>query len=280
MVFAEVKLVLLSTAVGPLRNFNVCFAFEFSRGGAFAFTCIGTLACGTALVVGHDLRGKGAPGQASALRFGGRRVRRLPSGARSLGPSTNSLRSLRSLRSDRCRQVSLRGTLRAQAKSPALLSAEEARCHLPGRAFAATLLMFGGRANTVPARGGRQPAGAISGAARSAGLAARARSVPRRLTSRRLFEGSERSERSEFGEGPQDRRSEPGHKQSSGLFVPGERPGHWPGPQCSRRTRRPPPHEPLPAAAQREPRQPEPRDRTFAKDRNGPRTGAAAKAVF
>jgi hypothetical protein len=23
--------------------------------------------------------------------------------------------------------------------------------------------------------------------------------------------------------------SEPGHKQSSGLFVPGERPGHWPG---------------------------------------------------
>ena len=42
------------------------------------------------------LRGKGAPEQASALHFGGRRVRRLPCGARSSGPSTNSLRSLRS----------------------------------------------------------------------------------------------------------------------------------------------------------------------------------------
>ena len=27
--------------------------------------------------------------------------------------------------------------------------------------------------------------------------------------------------------------SEPGHKQSSGLFVPGEGPGHWPGAACS-----------------------------------------------
>ena len=27
----------------------------------------------------------------------------------------------------------------------------------------------------------------------------------------------------------------PGHKQSSGLFVPGERPGHWPGAACKAR---------------------------------------------
>jgi len=26
--------------------------------------------------------------------------------------------------------------------------------------------------------------------------------------------------------------AEPGHKQSSGLFVPGEGPGHWPGAAC------------------------------------------------
>ncbi len=53
--------------------------------------------------------------------------------------------------------------------------------------------------------------------------------------SSRMFERRERSERSEFGDGPQDRCSEPGHKQSCGLVVPGERPGLWPGPQGSRR---------------------------------------------
>jgi hypothetical protein len=39
----------------------------------------------------------------------------------------------------------------------------------------------------------------------SAGLVARARSALRQLTCRRLFEGSERSERSELGDGPRDR---------------------------------------------------------------------------
>ncbi len=31
---------------------------------------------------------------------------------------------------------------------------------------------------------------------------------------------------------PQFVKAEPGHKQSSGLFVPGEEPGHWPGAAC------------------------------------------------
>ena len=61
----------------------------------------------------------------------------------------NSLRSLRSLRSDSRRQVSARSALRARAESPPFLSAKEAHCHLPERAFAETFLMFGGRTNTV-----------------------------------------------------------------------------------------------------------------------------------
>jgi len=44
-----------------------------------------------------------------------------------------------------------------------------------------------------------------SAAPSSAGLVARARSALRELTCRRLFERSERSERSEFGDGPRDR---------------------------------------------------------------------------
>ena len=79
-----------------------------------------------------------------------------------------------------------------------------------------------------------------SSALRSARLLARAQSAHQKLTCRRMFERSEQSERSEFGDGPEERCNKPGHKQSSGLFVPGECPGHWPGPEGSRRTRRPP----------------------------------------
>jgi hypothetical protein len=100
----------------------------------------------------HDLRSKGAPGQASALHCGGRRVRRLPSSARSFGPSPNSLRSLRSLRSNMRRQVSLRSALRARAETPPRFSAAEAHRHLPEHAFAATLGFFGRHADTVAAR--------------------------------------------------------------------------------------------------------------------------------
>jgi hypothetical protein len=71
----------------------------------------------------------------------------------------------------------------------------------------------------------------------SAGLVARARSAPRQLTCRRLFERSERSERSELGDGPRDRaaqgsRSEaktaepkrsslPGHAFAAPTYVEG-----------------------------------------------------------
>ena len=44
-------------------------------------------AVGMATAIGHRSGGKDAPGQASALHFGGRRVRRLPCGTRSSGPS-------------------------------------------------------------------------------------------------------------------------------------------------------------------------------------------------
>jgi hypothetical protein len=187
------------------------------------------------------LRGKGAPGQAGGLRFGGRRVRRLPSGARSRGPSPNSLRSLRSLRSDKWRQVSLRSALRARATSPVLLSASEAPSDLSERAFAETLVVFVGIADTVA-----QQERALALRRKLQTLAAR-QAVPGRgdfwggeehsawvgalcahqqLTRGRLFERSERSERSEF-----------------------DRATHARAPQRSRRTRRPPQHEPLPGAA-------------------------------
>jgi hypothetical protein len=56
-----------------------------------------------------------------------------------------------------------------EATSLALLGAPEARCSLPERAFVEATVVFGGSPNPV-LRGRRCPAGAISGAARSAGL--------------------------------------------------------------------------------------------------------------
>ena len=54
----------------------------------------------------------------------------------------------------------------------------------------------------------------------------RERSEPRKHFWRMLFERSERSERSELCGTPSRRAGEPGHEQSGGLFVPGERPVH------------------------------------------------------
>jgi hypothetical protein len=56
---------------------------------------------------------------------------------------------------------------------------------------------------TVPAWRAAGPPGPARPA--RPGLVARARSAHRQLTCRRLFEGSERSERSELGDGPRDR---------------------------------------------------------------------------
>ncbi len=150
---------------------------------------------------------------------------RLPSGAQSRGPSPNSLRSLRSLRSNRRRQVSLRSALRARATSPALLSAEEAPSDLPERTFAAPAFLFAAKTENGCPRGGRYPAGAISGAVRSGGSGS-ARLRASTTDSPRLFERNERSEWSEFGGATLDR-----------------------APQRSRCTHRPLQHEPPPGIA-------------------------------
>ena len=72
------------------------------------------------------------------------------------------------------------------ATSPALLGASEARCNLPGRASAATAMVFDDpHATTGGLRGRRYPAGAISVATSSAGPgSARAQRALRPLTRR------------------------------------------------------------------------------------------------
>ena len=141
---------------------------------------------------------------------------------RSRGPSPNSLRSLRSLCSNMRRQVSSRSALRARATTPVLLSAEEAPSDLPERTFAAPAFVFAGKTTTGSARSGRYPAGAISGATSSAGLAA-----PR--AARSSTDSSALSERSEpqasevsLPTGPQDRAA-----QCSRLY-PADRPSMSP----------------------------------------------------
>jgi hypothetical protein len=178
----------------------------------------------------HGKRDKGAFGQAGALRLGGRRVRRLRCGARPGVAPSNSLRSPRSasFKQAPASQLLMRAT-RADPSAP-LLAASEAHSDLPERAFAEPLVLFPWKTKYVPARGRRYPAGAISGAARSTGPGS-ARLRASTTDSRALSERSERSERSECYRATLDR-----------------------APQRSRRTRRPPRHEPLPGAACREPR--------------------------
>jgi len=186
----------------------------------------------------HRLSGSRWAAPARGSCGGGRRVRRLHCGARSCGPSPNSLRSLRSLRSNKRREVSLRSALRARAASPAFLVASEIAPagRRPPRAGTVLALPTNTRpgcfiVDAVAQRGRMAPTNTsnasakarpgrwqrASSALRSAGLLARARSALRRLTCRHLSERSERSERSEFVDGPRDR-----------------------APQGSRRTRRPP----------------------------------------
>jgi hypothetical protein len=151
------------------------------------------------------LRGsrRAAPGRGSC--GGGRRVQRLRCGARTFGPSPNSLRSLRSLPSNRRRQVSLRGALRARAESPPLLTAPEIATagYRPPRARRGFVFRGNTPDGSAKARPGRWQR--ASEALRNGGLSARARSAPRRLTCRHLSERRERSERSEFGDGPKVR---------------------------------------------------------------------------
>ena len=62
-----------------------------------------------------------------------------------------------------------------------------------------------------------------------------ARSASCELTHRGCLSAESEANEASSAMGPRDRCTEPGHKQSCGLFVPGEGPGLWPGPQGSRR---------------------------------------------
>ena len=163
--------------------------------------------------------GKGMPGRASALRFGGRRVRRFPSGARSLGR-----RRTHCAHCVRCVQTvgDSRFTKRAAraAESPVLLSASQARCHPPGHAFA-----------EPSARSQRKNFGSAS--------------------ARPLFDqagGVFCAAKSRRRAGTPARGSKPGHKQSSGLLLPGARPGPCTGHSRNRAPRRSDPARPMPAS--------------------------------
>jgi len=62
-----------------------------------------------------------------------------------------------------------------------------------------------------------------------------ARSASCELTHRGCLSAKSEANEASSAVGPRDRCTEPGHKQSCGLFVPGEGPGLWPEPQGSRR---------------------------------------------
>jgi hypothetical protein len=145
-------------------------------------------------------------------------ARRLHCGARPGVVSPNSLRSLRSLRSDRRRQVRLRSALRAP--TPVLRSSSP---HKSPPANTACREIHGyalsRNATTVVAKPRAGRCGRACEAPRSAGLVAARASALRCLTSPRLFERSERSERSEFAAG-----HETEHRRAVG---PQGRPPKW-----------------------------------------------------
>jgi len=129
---------------------------------------------------------------------------RLHCGARSEVARPNSLRSLRSLRSDNRRESV--DEARWRAPTSALRSSSPQKSPLPGAARrSATVGAFRASNPAVSAKACPGRLRSASAAPSGAGLVARARSALRQLTCRRLFERSERSERSEFGDGPGDR---------------------------------------------------------------------------
>ena len=146
-------------ACGPLLKFDVCYA-------------------------GSGRRGKGAPGQATALRLGGRRCAPTPLRCSGSWPR----RRTHFAPCGRCVQTTATSqkTMRAAraATSPALLGASEARLRLPGRAFAKPAVVFAPQATAGGCRGRRCPLGAISGATRSAAPGSARVSALRELTCR------------------------------------------------------------------------------------------------
>jgi len=174
-------------------------------------------------------RGRGHPAVAHAVAVCA--SLRLHCGARSEVAPPNSLRSLRSLRSNKRRRVSSRSALRAPTSNLALQAAlgQEAQPFArhkrsPGP-FVSVLTSSSPQKSPPPGAPCRSGSGGVvrpnttdvaakarpgrlrsaSEAPSSAGRVARARSAHQQLTCRRLFERSERSERSEFGDGPRDR---------------------------------------------------------------------------
>jgi len=139
---------------------------------------------------------------------------RLHCAARSGVAPQNSLRSLRSLRSNSRGESD--NEARWRAPTPAL------RCSSPQKSPPPSTACRSGtdgvlRPNTTDvvakARPGRLRS--ASEAPSSAGRVARARSALQQLTCRRLFERSERSERSEFGDGPRDRAAQGSRRAAS-----------------------------------------------------------------
>jgi hypothetical protein len=128
---------------------------------------------------------------------------RLHCGARSEVARPNSLRSLRSLRSDNRRESVLEARCARRPRPCAPRRHRNRPRRVPPAAQAP--LAFFAEARDVSAKACPGRLRSASEAPSSAGRVARARSALRQLTCRRLFERSERSERSEFGDGPRDR---------------------------------------------------------------------------
>ena len=147
------------TARGPLLTFDVCCA---SCGG----------------------RGKGTPGQAAALRLGGRCCAPTPLRCSVSWPRrrTHSATCGRCVRTASTSQRTKRAA--RAATSPALLGTSEARLRLPRRAFAEPVVACDTRRTTGGLRGRRCPLGAISGATRSAAPGSARDSALRGLTCR------------------------------------------------------------------------------------------------
>ncbi len=146
-------------ACGPLLTFDVCCA-------------------------GLGWRGKGTPGQAAALRLGGRCCAPTPLRCSVSRPRrrTHSATFGRCVRTASTSQTTKRAA--RAATSPALLGTSEARLRLPGRAFADPAAEHPTRRTMGGLRGRHCPLGAISGATRSAAPGSARASALRGLTCR------------------------------------------------------------------------------------------------
>ena len=156
---------------------------------------------GDRLVRRSARRGRRHPAEAHAVAVCA--SLRLHCGARSEVARPNSLRSLRSLRSDNRRGSVLDARCARRPRPCAPRRHRNRPRRVPPAAQAP--VVFVAEARDVSAKACPGGLRSASEAPSSAGLVARARSALRQLTCRRLFERSERSERSEFGDGPRDR---------------------------------------------------------------------------